>query len=206
MSDSRSQSGRVAAFVVAVVLAIILVTVTKDIESKYKHSIVLRDNTATVMAFGEGMEKSLRVNGIGMTSLTPITKMMVHLPLAFLERTPQNGLVLCLGMGTSYRSMLSWGISSTVVELVPSIQKLLPFYQIDGEKLLHVSNGSIIVDDARRFLERSTQIFDVIVVDPPRLLRLQLPVYSTPVSFMPQLPGVLPRMELFSSGFLMVNL
>lgn len=162
-----SGRGRLAAFGVTIALATIIITFTRDIEHQYKESIVLRDHTATVIATGTGMKKLLLVNGVGITELTPITKMMVHLPLAFLEKPPQNGLVLCLGMGTSYRSMLSWGISSTVVELVPSIQKLLSFYHIDGEQMLRAGNGTIIVDDARRFLERSTRIFDVIVVDPP---------------------------------------
>ena len=63
--------------------------------------------------------------------------------------------------------MLSWGISSTVVELVPSVEKLLPFFQTDGEQLRRAVKGTIVVDDARRFLEHSPRIFDVIVVDPP---------------------------------------
>jgi spermidine synthase len=63
--------------------------------------------------------------------------------------------------------MLSWGIPSTVVELVPSIPSLLPFYQVDGDRLLTAPGGRIIIDDARRFLERSKESFSVVVVDPP---------------------------------------
>jgi spermidine synthase len=92
---------------------------------------------------------------------------MVHLPLASLEKPPQKGLVLCLGMGTSFRSMMSWHIPVTVVELVPSVAKLLPLFHPDGEKLLTAPEGHIVVDDARRFLERSQEIFSVIVIDPP---------------------------------------
>jgi spermidine synthase len=63
--------------------------------------------------------------------------------------------------------MLSWGISSTVVELVPSIPALLPYYHADGKQILESANGHIVVDDARRFLGRSKDKFDVIIVDPP---------------------------------------
>ena len=148
-------------------VSLLVVTLTRDFEQSYPRGVVRRDHTATVIAAGEGMDRELLVNGHGMTALTPITKMMVHLPLASLERPPRAGLVLCMGMGTSFRSMLSWGISTTVVELVPSIPSLLPFYHADGEAVLHDPNGRIVVDDARRFLERSYESFDVIVMDPP---------------------------------------
>ncbi|MBI3447859.1 MAG: hypothetical protein HY049_02900 [Acidobacteria bacterium] len=75
--------------------------------------------------------------------------------------------MLCFGMGTSFRSMLSWGISSTAVELVPSVPSLFGYYHQDAEKLIHLPTARIVVDDARRFLERSRESFDVITVDPP---------------------------------------
>ncbi len=71
------------------------------------------------------MQKQLLVNGYGMTWLTPITKMMAHLPLAFLDRSPQDALVICFGMGTTFRSLHSWGIPVTAVELVPSVPRLM---------------------------------------------------------------------------------
>ena len=63
--------------------------------------------------------------------------------------------------------MLTWGIPTTVVELVPSIPSLLSYYYADGEAVRNNPRGRIVVDDARRFLERSAETFDVIVVDPP---------------------------------------
>ena len=154
-------------FAFLIVLSLGIIVFTRDYEKKYRERVVLRDHTATVIAAAEGGRKQLLVNGYGMTVLTPVTKMMTHLPLTLLGRPPEKGLVLCLGMGTSYRSMLSWGISATVVELVPSIPALLPFYHADGEQLLGSPNGHIVVDDARRFLGRSNEKFDVIIVDPP---------------------------------------
>ncbi|MFH1147188.1 MAG: hypothetical protein V1736_05710, partial [Pseudomonadota bacterium] len=44
--------------------------------------IVRRDHTATVVSIGQGMQRRLLVNGISITYLTPITKVMAHLPLA----------------------------------------------------------------------------------------------------------------------------
>jgi spermidine synthase len=88
-------------------IALVLVAVTNDYETRFSPREVRRDSTATVTAVGSGMDKRLLVNGIGMTGLTPITKMIAHLPLAFLQSPPQNALVICFGMGTTHRSMLS---------------------------------------------------------------------------------------------------
>jgi spermidine synthase len=148
-------------------LALIVVAATDDFETRYNPREVLRDSTATVTALGTGMDKSLLVNGLGMTGLTPITKMMAHLPLAFLQSPPQNALVICFGMGTTHRSMLSWGISSTAVELVPSVVSLFHYFHADATELLRSPNSHIVVNDGRFYLERSAAQYDVIVLDPP---------------------------------------
>lgn len=128
---------------------------------------VLRDSTATVIATGQGTNKQLYVNGVSMTVLTPITKVMAAMPLAFLDHAPQSALVICFGMGTTHRSMLSWGIDSTAVDLVPSVPALFSYYHADAPFLLNSPQSHIVVDDGRRFLERATAQYDVIVIDPP---------------------------------------
>jgi spermidine synthase len=102
-----------------------------------------------------------------MTSLTVITKLMAHLPLAFLDRPPQNALVICFGMGTTFRSLHSWGIPVTAVELVPSVPRLFSYYHSDGDAVLESPLSHVVIDDGRRYLERTDQQFDVITVDPP---------------------------------------
>jgi predicted membrane-bound spermidine synthase len=128
---------------------------------------VRRDSTATVVAGGQGMQKRLYVNGVSMTYLTPITKLMAAMPLAFLNRPPQNALVICFGMGTTHRSALSWGIDSTVVDLVPSVPAFFPYYHADAAQVVNSPHSHIVVDDGRRFLERTSEQYDVIVIDPP---------------------------------------
>lgn len=161
------RSGLLFTAVASIAAAVVLVAATKDFETLYPQRIVKRDHTATVIATGQGMGKGLLVNGYGITVLTPVTKMMSHLTLAMLDHEPKNGLVLCLGMGTSYRSMLTWGIPTTAVELVPSIPSLLGYYHADGEAVRTSPLGRIVIDDARRFLERTHDSFDAIIVDPP---------------------------------------
>ena len=128
---------------------------------------VRRDYAATVIAADPPTGKMLLVNGIGMTKLTPITKFMVHLPMAFHEGPPQSALIICFGMGTSYRSALSWNIPVTAVELVPDVPKSFGFYHPDAADVLQNFRGRIVIDDGRRFLKRTQEKFDIIVIDPP---------------------------------------
>jgi spermidine synthase len=148
-------------------LAVVGVLSIKDFEDLFVLSQVLRDNTATVIATGDGMNKRLLVNGIGITQLTPITKMMAHLPLAFLDHTPRSALVVCFGMGTTYRSLLSWDIQTTAVELVPSVPRLFAYFHSDGAELLKSPLSRVVIDDGRRYLERTPEQYDVITIDPP---------------------------------------
>jgi spermidine synthase len=166
-SRGIARIGFAALVVAAVAGSVLLITKTRDYETLYPGAQVRRDHTATVIAAGQGMDKRLLVNGVGMTNLTPITKMMAHLPLAFLGTKPRNILVLCFGMGTSFRSAMSWGVPVTVVELVPSVPSLFSYFHAGGDALLRSPRATVAIDDARRYLERTAEDFDAIIVDPP---------------------------------------
>jgi predicted membrane-bound spermidine synthase len=152
---------------VSLLLSAVAVLFTRDYESIYLKREVRRDYAATSVAAGEGMGRQLYINGEGITALSPITKIMAHLPLAMMSVPPRNGLVICFGMGTCFRSMHSWGIESTTVELVPSVPRLFPYFYNDAEQILNSPRSHVIIDDGRRFLERTNEVFDVITVDPP---------------------------------------
>jgi predicted membrane-bound spermidine synthase len=128
---------------------------------------IRRDYAASVVAYGKNMDKHLLVNGIGMTTLTPITKFMVHLPMSFHQEPPKSALIICFGMGTSFRSALSWGVETTCVELVPSVARSFGYYHEDAAQCSADPKGRVVVDDGRRFLKRTRQMYDIIVIDPP---------------------------------------
>jgi spermidine synthase len=158
---------RVASYLLLPLVAGMFLT-SEGYEREYgEGSRVLRDSTATVIATGKGMHKFLLVNGYTMTSLTPVTKMMAHLPLAFLDHPPQDALVICFGMGTTFRSLRSWGIPVTVVDLVPSVPRLFSFFHSDAPEVLSSPLAHVVVDDGRRYLERTVRQYDVITIDPP---------------------------------------
>ena len=141
-------------------------------EETFPGAQVRRDHVATVVATGTGMNKSLYVNGVGMTILTTATKMMAHFPAAHLTRRdghPIDALVICFGMGTSFRSLASWGANVTAVDLVPSVPEMFGYFFPDGPEMVRASSGRlrIVHDDGRRFLDRSRDDFDLITIDPP---------------------------------------
>jgi len=70
-------------------------------------------------------------------------------------------------MGTSYRSLLSWNIPATAVELVPSVPKLFWYFHADAQQVLSSPNSHVVIDDGRRYLERTRDQYDVITIDPP---------------------------------------
>ncbi len=166
-SARRFTAQRAAVFIVILVASCGLIFKTRGYVEQISAREVRRDSTATVVAAGQGMQKLLYVNGVSMTYLTPITKLMAAMPLAFLDRAPQNALVICFGMGTTHRSALSWGIDSTVVDLVPSVPALFPYYHADAAQVLKSPHSHVVVDDGRRFLERTSEQYDVIIIDPP---------------------------------------
>ena len=156
----------------SVLLALALVFTQTSFEDQFEHErsqpgVVLRDNTATIVATGTGRNKQLLVNGVGITGLTPVTKFMAHLPLAYLSHPPKDALDICFGMGTTFRSLLSWNIPVTAVELVPSVPRVFGFFHADGPELLRSPLSHIVIDDGRRYLERTTAQYDVITIDPP---------------------------------------
>jgi spermidine synthase len=142
-----------------------------DFESQqrrlFPNGSVRRDYAASVISNGKGFERQLLVNGIGVTRLHPVTKFMVHLPAAFHTGRPKSALVICFGMGTTFRSALSWDMETTAVELVPSVTRAFEFYHPDAPALLSNPKGHVVIDDGRRFLNRTKETFDLIVIDPP---------------------------------------
>ncbi len=166
LAAARSGAAR-AALAVALAGGAACLLGTRLYEDQFEHKEVRHDATATVVATGEGMQRHLLVNGIGITHLTPVTKMMAHVPMAWRERPPRRSLVICFGMGTTFRSLASWGAETVGVELVPSVPELFGFFHDDAQAVLDDPRARVVVDDGRRFLERTDETFDVITLDPP---------------------------------------
>ena len=166
---SRSSGYAISSSIIIIALLVVSARFFLSYEDGvfYEYAVVRRDYVATVISYGEGMNKRLLVNGVGMTFLSPITKCMAHVPLSIRDKKPESALIICLGMGTTFRSAASWGIKTIAVELVPSVRDALDFYFPDAKEVLKKRNVQIVVDDGRRFLRRTSEKFDVITIDPP---------------------------------------
>ncbi|MBI3557216.1 MAG: hypothetical protein HY074_13210 [Deltaproteobacteria bacterium] len=167
--ELMQRAGRVIA-VAALAAIVVAVTVNRSYEENWRNdptAVIRRDYAATVLSNGSGDSKFLYVNSIAITMLTPVTKTMAHLPLAFHSGTPSSVLIICFGMGSTFRSSLIWGVKTTAVELVPSVKEAFGFYHSDAADIMKDPNGTVVIDDGRRFLKRTDQMFDVVTLDAP---------------------------------------
>ncbi len=166
VARSRQRWAR-GALTASLVLAGTIAGTTRDYAAIFPVRVVRHDHTATAVATGEGLAKRLYINGQATTHLTPVTKMMVHLPLAALDHAPRRVLLIAFGMGTSFRSAVAWGVEATAVELVPSVPGLFGYFHADAARVLAAPNAHIVIDDGRRFIERTSARYDVVTLDPP---------------------------------------
>jgi len=133
----------------------------------HSHCEIKTDYAATSMAVSDGNDRQLIVNGVGVTFLGLPPKMMAHLPLILLKHPPHDCLTICFGMGTTFRSLLTWDTTATAVELVPGVRDLFGFFHADAPAVMKNPKGLTVIDDGRRYLNRTNRAFDLITVDPP---------------------------------------
>jgi spermidine synthase len=108
----------------------------------------------------------LLVNGAGMTLKVTETKMMAHLPM-LLHRDPRDTLIICFGMGTTYRSAITYGGNVTAVELVKEVLDAFEYFYQDASRVRAYAKGRMVVNDGRSYLKLTREKYDVITVDPP---------------------------------------
>lgn len=140
-----------------------------------KEGVLYRDNVGYIGgATVANGQKMLLVNGLGMTKLATVTKVMSHLPLA-MHPNPKSALVICFGMGTTVRSLAAWPQleNITTVELSKGVTQTFSYFYKDAEKVIKDPRVHIVVDDGRRFLNYTDQKFDMVTIDPPP------PVYAS---------------------------
>lgn len=128
----------------------------------------LEDPTASVLAYmsKDGRKHDLLIDGVGITNLVTETKLMAHLPL-LIHPNANRLLAICFGMGTTFRSAMTYDINVDAVELVPSVAKVFPMFFNDGSQLASNPKGRIIINDGRNYVFLTKEKYDVITVDPP---------------------------------------
>jgi spermidine synthase len=125
--------------------------------------------TAVTIAAGERdnpLARSLLVNGQGMTHLCTETKLMAHLPYHLVEH-PQRMLVICFGMGTTFRSAcLHPDLRVDAVDIVPEVFNCFGEFHPDAERWRNRPNAYLHADDGRNYLLAHPDKYDIITIDP----------------------------------------
>lgn len=130
------------------------------------HHPGLQGVTSVIRFPKQELADSLLVNGMGMTIKVTDTKMMAHLPM-MLHPDPKDTLVICFGMGTTFRSALSHGERVTAVELVKEVFSTFEFFHGDAASVRANPKGRMVVNDGRNFLRLTRDKYDIITIDPP---------------------------------------
>jgi len=125
---------------------------------------------ATTVAAGQPdqpLQRALFVNGVGMTMLCNETKVMAHMPYLLAEK-PQRMLIICFGMGTTFRSAVKTypQLQVDAVDIVPEVFNCFGHYHQDAQDVLRRPNAHTHADDGRNYLLTHRELYDVITIDP----------------------------------------
>ncbi len=125
--------------------------------------------TAVTIAAGnreKPLARSLLVNGQGMTHLCTETKLMAHLPYHLVE-DPKRILVICFGMGTTYRSACLYPeLRVDAVDIVPEVFDCFGDFHPDAERWRNRPNAYRHADDGRNYMLTHPDKYDIITIDP----------------------------------------
>lgn len=130
--------------------------------------IYYKEGSTATVSVTEGKKDRMRllhVNSIAITGRSLSPKLMAHLPV-LLHPNPQKALVICFGMGTTFRSLAAHGLEVQGVELVPEEIETFPLFYKDAAELLKDSRNRIEINDGRNHLELTRAKYDIITVDP----------------------------------------
>jgi spermidine synthase len=123
-------------------------------------------NTVSAGDLTKPYARALVVNGTGMTTLCNETKLMAHLPLMLAEN-PKRLLVVCFGMGTTFRSTSRYpDLVVDAVDIVPEVFDCYGDFHSDAEEIYRHPNLRRHADDGRHFMLIHPEKYDVITIDP----------------------------------------
>jgi predicted membrane-bound spermidine synthase len=125
------------------------------------------DTVASVdVTGGNAGARLLYINGVGITRLTVITKVLAYVPKAARPHATTM-LNICFGMGSTFRSSIILGLHTTAVDLDPTVPSVMPWFYSDAPQYLHSPLARVVISDGRNYVRLSSQRYDLITVDSP---------------------------------------
>lgn len=138
-----------------------------QIARSHRPTAHFEDDVASIdVVGGRARTRRLFVNGVGITSLTIDTKLLAYLPKA-LRPTAKSALVICFGMGSTFRSSLILGMRTDAVELDPTVPSVMHWFYPDANTYLHSPLAHVIIGDGRNYVRLSNKRYDLITIDAP---------------------------------------
>lgn len=123
------------------------------------------DIEGSVSVQGRAGSRFLVINGVGVTGYNNATKLLAHIPL-LLHPAPTRALMICFGMGTTFRSALRHPVRLDAVEINGSVFSIFKYFYMDHERWTSQPRARLIANDGRNHLLRDKEGYDVILVDP----------------------------------------
>jgi len=117
--------------------------------------------TALRLDDGKGF---LLLNGIEVSASGRAGSIMAHVPL-LLHPRPEKVLVICLGVGNTFRAAVGQVERVDVVELVGGVVEAFPLFHGDADRFLRDPGVRIFVGDGRGHLLVSSERYDAVIVD-----------------------------------------
>ncbi len=132
--------------------------------SLVRHVDAVDTSVSVLLPMGEGaMPPSLALNGILTSTVSDASRMMGALPLSLVD-APQNALVICFGVGGTFRVANQHVDAVHAVELSRQVVDAFPLFGGDPAELT-ARNNRVFVDDGRNHLLGSRERYDAIIVD-----------------------------------------
>lgn len=123
------------------------------------------DATVTVAQRGDSAHaRQLFINGSFISSISGENFLIGHLPM-MMHPHPQDVLVMCLGIGTSYKSTLLYPVRADAVEISNNVVEAFLATDPQASDVIANPRGRIVVEDGRAFLLTTDRRYDVITID-----------------------------------------
>lgn len=121
----------------------------------------------------------LLINGIIVSGKGLPGALMAHVPL-LLHEQPENALVICFGVGTTFRAAVEHVGNVDAVELVRGVVESFPRWEPEVADFVDRDDVRIFINDGRNHLLLAQDTYDLVVVDaaPPIFSEGTVNLYS----------------------------
>ena len=121
----------------------------------------------------------LLINGVIVSGKGEPGAMMAHVPL-LLREAPERALIVCFGVGTTFKAAVDHIGRVDAVELVEGVVRSLPWWEPDAKDYPDRDDVRVFINDGRNYMLLSEDRYDLIVVDaaPPIFSEGTVNLYS----------------------------